>query len=150
MITTTPSTQHRSIRYRRLMIGVGALAGLVVLLAVLAVFWLPGYAKSQLEARLSSLLQRPVTVASVEIKPHTLELTISGFRIAEKTDTDAAQRSFFSFSKLHLDFGIESIRHFAPVIESAILIDPELRLLRATEDRFNFSDLLEKFTQPAV
>ncbi len=152
MITTTPSTQYRSIRYRRLMIGVGALAGLVVLLAVLAVFWLPGYAKSQLEARLSSLLQRPVTVASVEIKLHTLELTISGFRIAEKTDTDtdAAQQSFFSFAKLHLDFSIESIRYFAPVIESATLIDPELRLLHATEDRFNFSDLLEKFAQPAV
>ena len=40
MITTTPSTQHRSIRYRRLMIGVGALAGLVVLLATTLLYLL--------------------------------------------------------------------------------------------------------------
>ncbi|MBS0484746.1 MAG: hypothetical protein JSS06_05955, partial [Proteobacteria bacterium] len=83
----TPTSQQRHIRYKRLSIALGVIAILVAALIALATFWLPGYAKSQLEIHLSEYLQRPVTVASIELKPRTLELIVQGFRIDEKTGT---------------------------------------------------------------
>ena len=77
----TPTSQQRVIRYKRLGITLGVIAVLIAVFAALGTYWLPGYAKSQLEIRLSEILQRPVTVASIELKPRTLELNIQGFRI---------------------------------------------------------------------
>lgn len=91
----TPTLPHRLMRFKRLVIGLVGVAGLVVLLAGVITFWLPGYAKTQLETRLSELLQRQVTVASVELKPYTLELIVSGFHIADKGDTEAKRQTFF-------------------------------------------------------
>lgn len=149
MIMSTPSLSHRFMRHKRLIIGLGVLAGLVVLLAALTAFWLPGYVKSQLEIRLSEFLQRPVTIASVEIKPDTLELTLSGFHVADKASSGAKQQTFLSFAKLHLDLSIESLKYRAPVISTIALTAPKVRLVRETEHSFNFSDLLEKFNQPS-
>ena len=137
-------------RYKRLIIGFGTLVFVVVLSGLLAVFWLPGYAKSQLEIRLSELLQRQVTIASIEIRPHTLELVVSDFRIVEKTDSGAQQQTFLSFAKLHLDLSAESLRYRAPVVTSVTLVEPKIRVVRHSREQFNFSDLLEKFHQPAL
>ena len=145
MMASAPSSAHRRARNRRLIIGAGALVGLMIVLTALVIFWLPGYVKSQLEIRLTGLLQRPVTVEAVEIKLSTLELTISGFRIAGHAEASEKPQSLFSFTKLHVDAGIESIVRGTPVIASVTLTEPSLRLVRETEDRFNFSDLLEKF-----
>ena len=82
----TSTAQQRLIPYKRLIISLGVIVALIVLLGALSYFWLPGYAKSQLEIRLSDILQRPVNVASIEIKPHTLELIVHGFHIGEKVD----------------------------------------------------------------
>lgn len=145
MMASAPSSAHRRARNRRLIAGAGTLAGLMAVFAALAVFWLPGYVRSQLEIRLTGLLQRPVTVEAVEIKLFTLELTVSGLRVADRAETGGKTLPFFSFATLHVDAGIESIVRGAPVITSVTLIEPSLRLARETEDTFNFSDLLEKF-----
>ena len=71
---------------RRLGITLGILIGMVALFGLLGYFWLPGYAKSKLESELPGLLHRPVTVQSIEIQPYTLELTVRGFRMGEKSD----------------------------------------------------------------
>ena len=143
-----PTSQHRFIRYKRLSIALGVIAVLIALLAGLGTYWLPGYAKSQLEIRLSEILQRPVTVASIELNPRTLELSVQDFRIGEKTDAAAAGTVFFSFNKLHIGLSLESLKQYAAIVTSVTLTDPQLRLVRQGKDRWNISDLLEKFTQP--
>ena len=97
MTTITP---QRFTGYKRLGISLGVIAVLIILLAAISYFWLPGYAKSQIEIRLSELLQRPVTVASIEIKPHTLELIVHGFQVGVKADTGEPGKSLFSFNKI--------------------------------------------------
>lgn len=146
MTTTIP---QRSIRYKRLSISLGVIAILIILLAALSYFWLPGYAKSQLEIRLSELLQRPVTVALIEIKPHKLELIVHGFQVGTKTATNEPDESLFSFNRLYVDLSIESLKQRAPVITAIALTDPKFRLVRETKDQFNISDLLKKFGQPS-
>ena len=51
---------------KRLGIGLGILAAIIVLFGLLGYFWLPGYAKTKLETLLSEAVHRPVTVQSIE------------------------------------------------------------------------------------
>lgn len=142
--------QPRFISLKRLGISLGVLAALIVLLALLSYYWLPGYAKSQLEIVLSDTLQRPVTVALIEFKPHTLQLTIHGFRVGEKTDSpEKPEETLLSFDRLFIDLSSESITQRAPVISAVTLTTPFIRLVREGKDQFNISDLITKFTQPA-
>lgn len=145
----TPTIQPRFIRYKRLIISLGVIAALIAAVGALSVFWLPGYAKSQLEIHLSEVLQRPVTVASIEIKPSTLELIVLGFRIDEKIGSDKNNAGLFSFNKLSVDLSIESLKQRVPILTAITLIDPQLRLIRESNDQLNISDLLERFGQPA-
>ncbi|MER0214937.1 MAG: DUF748 domain-containing protein [Nitrosomonas sp.] len=145
----TPTSQQRVIRYKRLGITLGVIAVLIAVFAALGTYWLPGYAKSQLEIRLSEILQRPVTVASIELKPSTLELNIQGFRIDEKTDNAEANTALFSFNTLHIGLSLESLKQRAAVVSSITLAEPQLHLVRKSKDQLNISDLLERFNQPA-
>lgn len=145
----TPTSQQRHIRYKRLSIALGVIAILVAALIALATFWLPGYAKSQLEIHLSEYLQRPVTVASIELKPRTLELIVQGFRIDEKTGTTEEHPVLFSFSTLHISASFESLKQRAPVVTSITLSEPQLRLVRKNKDQLNVSDILERLQQPS-
>jgi len=145
----TPTSQQRNIRYKRLSIVLGVTAILVAALVALATYWLPGYAKSQLEIHLSEYLQRPVTVASIELKPRTLELIVQGFRIDEKTDTAEARPILFSFNTLHIGVSFESLKQRAPIVTSITLSEPQLRLVRKNKDQLNISDILERLQQPS-
>ncbi|MDE2389150.1 MAG: DUF748 domain-containing protein, partial [Betaproteobacteria bacterium] len=145
----TPTSQQRYFRYKRLTIALAVITVLVAALAALAIFWLPGYAKSQLEIHLSDYLQRPVTVASIELKPRTLELTVQGFRIDEKTDTAEARPVLFSFNTLHMGVSFESLKQRAPIVTSITLSEPQLRLVRKSKDQLNISDILERLQQPS-
>lgn len=144
----TPTSQQRVIRYKRLSIILGVIAVLIAALAALGTYWLPGYAKSQLEIRLSEILQRPVTVAAIELKPRTLELDIQGFRIAETADSAEAGTALFSFNTLHIGLSLESLKQRAAVVSSITLAEPQLRLVRNSKDQLNISDLLERLKQP--
>ena len=142
---TSATGSNRLIKYKRLKISLGVIAALFVLLGLLGYFWLPGYAKSQLEIKLTEALDRPVTVQSIEIKPYSMELAVNGFRIGEKTsDTDEV---FLSFDRLYVDLSINSVVHRAPVVSAITLTKPTVRLVRETEEQFNISDLIEKFSK---
>lgn len=145
----TKTTGVRFITLRRLGISLVVLVVLVALFGLLGYYWLPGYAKSQLELRLSELLERPVSVQAIEVKPYTLELKVSGFRIGEKNDSVDAAETFVSFDKLHIDISSESITQRAPVISTITLDTLRVRLSRERENQFNFSDLIDKFSQPS-
>jgi len=142
------SNAHLKI-WRRIGIGIAVLAIFVILFGVVGYFWLPGYAKSQLEERLSELLERPVSVQAIEIKPYTLELMVNGFRIGERQDSIDAAESFVAFDTLHIDVSSRSIAQRAPVLSTITLDTLRVRLTREDEHVFNFSDLIEKFLQPS-
>lgn len=133
--------------WKRLGIGLSVLIGTIALFGVLGYYWLPGYAKSKLELQLAELLDRPVSVRSIEIKPYTLELFIHGLHIGERADSVDASETFVSFNTLHIDISSKSITQRAPVISTVMLDMPRVRLVREGEHLFNFSDLIEKFLQ---
>ncbi len=134
---------------RRLAIGLGSVLTVVALFGLLGYYWLPGFVKSQMELRLSALLERPVTVQAIEIKPYTLELSVSGFRVGEKADGLDASETFFAFDHLYVHISPASITQRAPVISAVTLDAPYIRLARDDAHAFNFSDLIDKFVQPS-
>ncbi len=143
MTLTTES--NRFVKHKRLKISLGVIAILIVLFGLLGYFWLPGFAKSQLEIKLSETLSRPVTVQSIEIKPYSMELAVNGFRVGEKASD--ADDIFLSFDRLYVDISINSVVHRAPVVRAITLTKPTVRIVRETEEQFNISDLIEKFSQ---
>src|SRR5687768_18065420 len=132
---------QRFTSHRRLAVGLGSFAAVILLFGLLGYFWLPGYAKAKLEASLSEAMRRPVTVQSIDIQPYTLELTVRGFRIGEKETSADADKNLFSFDELYLDLSIASIAHRAPVISSVSLKGPAVRLVREAQQQFNITDL---------
>ena len=134
---------HRFTSHRRLIIGLGILAGIILLFGLLGYFWVPGYAKAKLEASLSEAMHRPVTVQSIDIQPYTLELTVRGFRVGEKETSIDAGKALFSVDELYANLSIASIARRAPVISSVSIKAPALRLVREDENRFNITDLIE-------
>ncbi|WP_244073651.1 DUF748 domain-containing protein [Nitrosomonas sp. PY1] len=136
-------------RNKRWKIVLGVIFALILILAALSYWWLPGYAKSQLEIHLSELLQRPVKVALIEFKLNRLELIVHDFSIGEKSGEATQDKKLFSLGKLYVDASIESIKHRAPVITSVVLSEPKIWLSRDTNDRLNIADLIEKFSQPS-
>ena len=145
-----PPTDKRGfwVRNKRWTISLSVICALILTLIALSYWWLPGYAKSQLEIHLSELLQRPVKVAVIEFKLHSLELIVHDFSIGEKAgDETAPTKQLFSLGKLYVDASIESIRHRAPVITSIVLSEPKIWLNRDARDQLNINDLIEKFGQ---
>ncbi len=51
--------------------------------------------------------------------------------------------SFFRY----VDISINSVVHRAPVVSAITLTKPTVRLVRETEEQFNISDLIEKFSK---
>ncbi|MCC6922622.1 MAG: DUF748 domain-containing protein [Nitrosomonas sp.] len=144
------AVKPRVITRRRLITSLAGMLALIALFGLLGYYWLPGFVKSQLEMRLSVLLERPVTVQAIEIKPYTLELSVRGFRIGEKPGGVDAAETFFTLDHLYVDIDpAASIAHRAPVISMITLDAPYIRLARNDAAVFNFSDLHEKFSQPA-
>ena len=136
---------HRFAANKHLRISLGVLVAITVLFGLLGYFWLPGYAKTKLETTLSEIMHRPVTVQSIDVQPFTLEITLRGFRVGEKTEGTDAGNALFSIDELYANLSIASIVRRAPVISSISLKAPALRLVREGDNRFNISDLVEEF-----
>lgn len=144
--SVSPKVKRHFVTRKRLAISLGVIILAIAIFGLLGYYWLPGYAKTQIETILSGKLNRSVTIDSIAIQPYTLELTVLGFQIAEKND---AGSTFFAFDRLYIDVSIESVRHLAPVVRAVTLTTPRLRLVREDTHRFNISDLIEQFkSQP--
>lgn len=138
--------KKRFLTRKRFAISLGVIFSIVALFGVLGYFWLPGFAKNKLELVLSETLARPVTIQSIDIKPFTLEIAVSGFQIGEKL-TASDQTTFFSFDQLYVDLSAESLIHLTPVVTTISLTAPKIYITREDKNQFNFSDLIEKFGQ---
>ena len=138
---------RRFITSKRLRISLSVLVILIVLFGLLGYFWLPGYAKDQLEAELSKIVHRPVSVQSIDIQPFSLELIVRGFKIGKKVESAGSDNILFSVGELYVNVSTASITHRAPVISSVTIKTPMLYLIREGENHFNITDLIEEFSK---
>ncbi|MFC5740862.1 DUF748 domain-containing protein [Dyella tabacisoli] len=128
---------YRSHRVRKTLL---ILAVLLVIFGLLGFFAAPPILKGQLESRLSTTLDRPVTLGAVHLNPYTLKLDLDQLHIGERD----RKSPFVDIDRLTVNASWGSLFRFAPVLDELVLQHPQLHITRTAPQQFNFSDLIER------
>ncbi|GAU06062.1 DUF748 domain-containing protein [Burkholderia stabilis] len=145
---TVSSTLHalggvaRSRRTRR--IGIGVLIFLV-LFGLLGFFAAPPLIRHVAEQQLSKQLDRPATIQRIALNPYTLNLEADGIRVGER----GGHGDFVDIGKLVVRPSWSSLFRGAPIVNEIRLDSPRFHIVRYDAQRFNFTDLIEKFSTPS-
>ncbi|KAB0630868.1 AsmA family protein, partial [Burkholderia latens] len=144
---TIPTTLHalggvaRSRRTRR--IGFGVLIFLV-LFGLLGFFAAPPLIRHVAEQQLSEQLGRPSTIQRIALNPYTLNLEADGVHVGER----GGQGDFIDIGKLVVRPSWSSLFRGAPIVNEVRVDAPRFHIVRYDAQRFNFTDLIEKFSTP--
>jgi hypothetical protein len=132
---------YRSRRLRRI-----ALIATVVLVVfgLLGFFVAPPIIKSQLQRRLTALLDRPVSVGAVHLDPFTLRLQLDKLHVGDRD----GRSPFVDVDQAVINASWTSLFRMAPVLDELSLQHPQLHIARTAPQQFNFSDLVDKFAGP--
>ncbi|HTJ91906.1 MAG TPA: DUF748 domain-containing protein, partial [Pararobbsia sp.] len=122
----------------------GILIALVVF-GLLGFFAAPPLIRHIAEQKLSETLDRPVTIGRIALNPYTLNVEADQVAINERGNAGP----FVSFEKLVVRPSWGSIFRFAPVVDEVTLQSPRFHLVRTAPQRFNFSDIVDKFSKPS-
>ncbi|KVV39531.1 AsmA family protein [Burkholderia territorii] len=145
---TVPSTLHalggvaRSRRTRR--IGLGVLIFLVSF-GLLGFFAAPPLIRHIAEQQLSQQLGRPSTIQRIALNPYTLNLEADGVHVGER----GGQGDFIDIGKLVVRPSWSSLFRGAPIVNEVRVDSPRFHVVRYDAQRFNFTDLIEKFSTPS-
>lgn len=133
----------QSRRTRRVLIG---LLIFVVVFGLLGFFAAPPLIRHIAEQQLSKQLDRPATIGRIALNPYTLRLEADRVHIGDK---DGAG-DFVDISRLIVQASWSSLFRAAPIVDEVQLDSPRFHIVRYDAQRFNFTDLIDKFSkQPA-
>lgn len=128
--------------WRNIGIGIAVFAVLVILFGFFAA---PPIIKSMLVNKVSEQLGRQVSVGAIRVNPFLLTVEIEDFLIKEK----GSSARFVAFDKLRVDAQVESVYRRAPVLREITLTNPYVSIVRIEGQRYNFSDIVDKFAAQA-
>lgn len=135
-------TVARPVWKRRLgWVGIGISIALV-LVTVIGFLFIPFIARRVGEHQLSQLLQRRVTIQKIKFNPYALSLTVQGLHIRDRI----GELDLFALRELYLNVEFASVFKGGPVIRQVRVVEPSFQVVRTGENRYSFSDLIEKFT----
>ena len=117
------------------------LAGILAFIAIVGFLVAPPIVRWQGEKILTRELGRATTIEKVAINPFAPSITVTGFTLREADGT----QPFVTFDELYVRASYTSLFRFAPVIDAVRLSKPHARIVRTATDRFNFSDIQERF-----
>jgi hypothetical protein len=113
----------------------------ILVLGIIGGVLLPRWAQPRLEAMLSSTLNRTVSIEALDFNPFIFKATLHGLNITDKG------APFIRFKSMILDVELASLWYMAPVFKEITLTNPVLDIARLNESKYNFSDLLTKFSK---
>ncbi|HEY8878023.1 MAG TPA: DUF748 domain-containing protein [Roseateles sp.] len=119
-----------------------ALSALVTLLLLIITLALPGWVTGRGAALASEALGRSVTIEEASFQPWRLALIVEGLSIA---GPKAGQPPLFKLQKMDAALSLRSLLRGRAVVESLALTQPELRLARLDEGRYDIDDLIQRF-----
>ncbi|NSL55123.1 DUF748 domain-containing protein [Uliginosibacterium aquaticum] len=121
-------------------------AASVLGLLVLAWLGMPPLLRWALETQGSAALGRKLSVERVSFNPLRLSARLEGLRIAEAD----GQSDFVALAAVQANVSTASLWHRALVLDALRVEQPRLKLVRLEAQRFNFSDILERFAKPSA
>jgi hypothetical protein len=127
-------------RTRRIVIG---LLIFLVVFGLLGFFAAPPLIRHIAEQQLSKQLDRPATIGRIALNPYTLRFEADRIHIGER----GGQGDFIDISRLILQPSWSSLFRGAPIVDEVQLDSPRFNIVRYDAQRFNFTDLIEKFAK---
>lgn len=118
--------------------------GLFVAFILFGFFAAPPLIKNYLINQASEQLGRKVSVGKVRVNPFTLVVEVENLLVNEPKSS----ARFVAFDKLRLDVEMTSLFRRAPVLREITLTSPYVSIIRLDGERYNFSDLIDKFAPP--
>jgi hypothetical protein len=121
----------------------------LIVFAVLVVFGLLGFFAAPplirhiAEQQLSQQLDRPASIGRIALNPYTLNFEADRVHIGER----GGQGDFVDIERLIVRTSWSSIFRLAPVIDEVHVDSPRFTIVRYDAQRFNFTDLIEKFSK---
>ncbi|MDB5783398.1 DUF748 domain-containing protein [Caballeronia mineralivorans] len=137
-------------RTRRVVIG---LLLAVIVIGLLGFFAAPPLIRHIAEQQLSAQLDRPASIERIALNPYTLSLEADRVHIGEApANLSAGTKSgdFVDIERLIVHPSWSSLFRLAPVINEVKIDSPRFHIVRLDAQRFNFSDLVEKFSRPSA
>jgi hypothetical protein len=113
--------------------------GIVLFLAGFVAFVLPGIVKSQAMQRVEAASGRKLAIGGLSINPFAWTIELRDLRFSERRGGE----TFAAFSSARIAVSPLSLYRRAPIIASARITSPRLRIVRIGANSYNFSDLLK-------
>jgi hypothetical protein len=128
---------YQSHRTRKIVLG---LVIALIVFGILGFLAAPSIIRSQIEQRASAALQRPVTLGAVHLNPYTLRLELDQLHIADRD----GKSPFVDIDQAVINASWGSVFRMAPVLDELTLQHPRINLVRTGDQRFNFSDIIDR------
>ncbi|WP_459624392.1 DUF748 domain-containing protein [Burkholderia sp. 3C] len=132
----------RSRRTKRVALGIVAF---LAVFGLLGFFAAPPLIRHLAEQQLSRQLDRPASIARISLNPYTLRLEADGVHLGERS----GQGSFVDIGKLTVRAAWSSLLRGAPIVDEVRIDSPRFHIVRYDAQRFNFSDIVDKFSKPS-
>ncbi|MGH7923369.1 MAG: DUF748 domain-containing protein, partial [Candidatus Binatus sp.] len=133
----------RSRRVRRI-----GLIVIAVLLFMEPAFYLaaPPVLRHVLTGPVANSIHRQVRVGKIRFNLYRLKLDVDQLHVSERDDP---QKAFVDLGHLTVKVSWTSLFRLAPVIGEVVVDRPRIHVVRESQQKFNFSDLLESTPAPA-
>ena len=132
--TPAPSFSHKG----RILKVVAALVIFAALWTVLLGWWLPRWAKTQVESVATQTLGTPVTMADLTVQPWTLTVALKGLKVG------SPKAELLQVPSAQVQLSLESIWRLTPVVRRITLDQPQVWIERQSAEHFNFTDIAKR------
>jgi uncharacterized protein involved in outer membrane biogenesis len=112
----------------------------IAFLGIAGFFGVPPLLRHVLVGQVAKTLNRPVSVGQIRFDLYTLGLDIDQLQVGEPANA----QDLIDVEHLRVRVSWTSIFRLAPVIKEVAITRPVIHVVRSAEQRFNFSDLLER------
>jgi uncharacterized protein involved in outer membrane biogenesis len=128
-----PRTRKAAIWFAAIVAAIGVIGGLIA----------PPLIRNKLAADLTKTLHREVSIERIRINPYVLSVAVRGFLVKERQSAAPA----LSFDELYINLQLASLFQGGVVLNEIRLVKPYVNLIRNEDFTYNFTDLIEEFTQ---
>ena len=132
----------RSRRVRR--IGVIVVA-VVLFLGIATYIAVPPVLRHVLSGPVAASIHREVSVGKIRFNLYRLKLDLDQLHVGER---DSPQKPFVDLGHLTVKVSWTSLFRFAPVVGEVVVERPRIHVVRLSQQKFDFSDLLESAPAP--
>ncbi len=117
----------------------------VLFLGVATYIAVPPILRHVLTGSVASSIHRQVTVGKIRFNLYRLKLDLDQLHVGERDDP---QKPFVDLGHLAVKVSWTSLFRLAPVVGEVIVERPQIHVVRLSQQKFNFSDLLESAPAP--